>query len=121
MKKTIFAIFIMTAGFTMAQWTGVRPNNPPTYNKKSPPPLSLSEAYGLALATLGKDTNQFYCISASCEDLFGFPRPSGDGKGWTFDFSSTNGTEKVVGVSFDRGTISWSNRGPFGFGQPDAH
>src|SRR5215831_7782691 len=57
----------------------------PTYDPSSPPPLTLADAYSLALGHIGAATNRFYCVSASCLETTnaGFT-------GWTFSFSSTN-------------------------------
>jgi hypothetical protein len=76
----------------------------PLYDKKTPPNLSLSDAYALALAKLGSDTNQYYCISATClEDIPVLPNEGMHVQtGWTLDFSNTNGIQKRVFVYFDK-------------------
>ncbi len=76
-----------------------------SYDPKTPPPLSLPEAYSLALGQLGKipgATNRFHCISASCIEM-----PSIDGwTGWTFWFAKTNGERARMWVFFDGGVTS---------------
>ena len=57
------------------------------YDPKTPPPLSLSDAYAKALLKLDKATNRFHCISASCVEMSN----TNGWTGWTFWFSITNG------------------------------
>lgn len=61
------------------------------------PPISLPEAYSLALAHVGPATNRFYCVAASSLDMTNFHF-----RGWSFTFSSTNGQQARVEVSFDK-------------------
>lgn len=76
------------------RWTPVQ-----TYDGKIPPPLPLSEAYEIALGRLGKATNRFYCLTASCMEMTnrGFT-------GWTFWFANTNAQRARVDVYFDKAT-----------------
>jgi hypothetical protein len=69
----------------------------PSYDPKTPPPVSLPEAYALAVAHIGTATNQFHCVAASCLEMTnaGFT-------GWTFSFSDTNGQRGRVVVYFDK-------------------
>jgi hypothetical protein len=84
--------------------SGVSVGRTSSYDKKNPPPLSLPDAYALALAELGSDTNQNYCISAACSDVIPpIPNEGTHGQGgWTFEFSNTNGIQKRVFVYFDK-------------------
>ncbi len=76
-----------------------------TYDPKTRPPLTLPEAYPLAVAKLDTTavrlgtTNRFYCVTASCLEMtnHGFT-------GWTFGFSNTNGQRIRVSVFFDKQT-----------------
>jgi hypothetical protein len=67
------------------------------YDGKTPPPIGLSEAYGLALVRLGAATNRFYCVSGGCLEKTKRGLP-----GWTFYFSNTNGERAYMEVSFDK-------------------
>jgi hypothetical protein len=77
-----------------------------SYNPNSPPPLALADAYNLALDHLGKATNRFFCISASCLEMTnaGFT-------GWTFSFSNTNRERGRVDVYFDKDVVSVARPG----------
>ena len=56
----------------------------------------MTASYNLLLAKLGKTTNEFHCISASCvaTNIPGLP-------GWTFALANTNGAIAHVKVIFD--------------------
>jgi len=54
------------------------------FDPKEPPPTSLPDAYVAVLTRLGKATNRFHCISATCLEQTGY-------RGWTFTFANTNG------------------------------
>ena len=92
---------IVTAGVLVAQGTitsgGRRWAVVQTYDGKTPPPLSLPEAYMRALSRVGEATNRFYCVSASSLEMTnnGFT-------GWTFWFSNTNSQRARVDVFFDK-------------------
>jgi hypothetical protein len=58
------------------------PENP--FDPKEPPPTSLANAYAAVVTRMGKATNQFHCISATCLERTGY-------RGWTFTFANTNG------------------------------
>lgn len=62
------------------------------------PSLPLPEAYGCALAALGTQTNQYYCLRAEC-----IIARSSRGE-WLFTFGSTNGGLKSAFVFFDKKT-----------------
>src|SRR5882672_9876053 len=66
------------------------------YDPKTRPPLSLSEAYSLALSNLAAETNQFHCVTANCLESTnrGFT-------GWMFRFADTNNQRLPVMVFFD--------------------
>lgn len=65
------------------------------YNNAKPPGISLPDAYGRAVNTLGSATNQFHCLNANVTTDFG---PDG---GWQFTFYSTNSKPKWVTVEFN--------------------
>ncbi len=67
------------------------------YDLQRPLPLTLQDAYALAVEQLGSATNQFYCVSASCTN--GTNRFS---SGWTFTFANTNGVRASLKVSFTK-------------------
>jgi hypothetical protein len=72
---------------------------PETYDPRTPPPLSLPEAYALALTRMSHYThytNQFHCVEANCTEMTnnGFT-------GWKFVFGNTNGEFGDVEVYFD--------------------
>ena len=76
------------------------------YDSKTPPPVTLLEAYSLAVNYLGDATNRFYCVGAECLKTTtpGLP-------GWTFSFSNTNGQYAYLEVSFDRDiNVNTSNK-----------
>lgn len=110
MIKKIFSVMLIIAGSLAVLFAQVQLNRlvQQPYNGKKSPSVDLSEAYNLALAALGKDTNQFYCVRTTCLDqLPGVTSNSGGhggGDGWTFEFSSTNGIQKQVLVYFDKAT-----------------
>jgi hypothetical protein len=94
MKRTWISIlvFILATGISFAylmQWST---------SKK--PTLSLPEAYGLAMQSLGSLTNDYHCIAAKTQI-------SGLGPNWKFVFFNTNSPSKVtdsklVFVYFDK-------------------
>jgi len=65
----------------------------PPYDNSKPPTLPLPAAYQLAFTALGPATNQLYCVEAHLMMDFGEPR-------WSFTFSSTNKTQKIMTVNF---------------------
>jgi hypothetical protein len=67
------------------------------WSTNAPPPLPLPEAYQLALAHVGDASNRFFCVSATTLDMTDFHF-----RGWAFTFSSTNGLNARVEVSFDK-------------------
>jgi hypothetical protein len=93
-----------TKGDTSWYSGNTAPHHALDYDKKTPPVLSMSDAYILALKKLGADTNRYYCLSATC--LISFPLASSSGsnssQGWAFDFANTNGVEKKILVGFDK-------------------
>jgi hypothetical protein len=124
-KKTFGVAFIMVVSLTLliAQtniWTPKLSGEPSgagganrlvpadslPYNETNPPPLRLQDAYPLALNGLGMETNQFYCVSATCltpvapASHLGFHGV----RAWTFEFFSTNGIQRTVMVYFDKTT-----------------
>lgn len=77
---------------------------PGPYVGRTPPPVSLQEAYDLALAHIGVASNSFYCIRASCVD-------SNGNRGWTFTFANTNGQRGWLVVYFSKGVSPMSQDG----------
>jgi hypothetical protein len=105
MKKPILLslMTVATASWLLAQgyvFSGVGPK----YDPKTPPPLSLPEAYTLATAHLGVRTNQFYCVKASCLERIQYA-------GWVFGFSSTNGQTAHLIVWFDKNVYEFLRDG----------
>lgn len=84
-----------TPGAHTNVYTGGRPSLG-IYDGSTPPPVSLPEAYQLALAHIGAASNSFYCVRATCADTNGF-------RGWTFTFANTNKQRGRVVVFFTRG------------------
>jgi hypothetical protein len=78
--------------------------NLPPYSKSKAPSLSLPDAYDLAIAALGQETNQFHCLSANVTTLF-----TTEGE-WYFTFYSTNAISKTkcIAVEFN-GKIVFDN------------
>ena len=96
MRRVLFLALVLagTAGLLFAQGRlSSGPGMP--YDAKTPPPLSLSQAYALALGRIGPATNHFYCLSASCLDKT-LPQYAG----WVLWFSNTNGERARVEVYF---------------------
>jgi hypothetical protein len=102
MKSILIALlsFIAITALLFAQGrTGSNPGSEGylgSYDGGTPPPVSLPEAYGIALTHIGSASNAFYCLSASCVDDKGH-------RGWTFKFGNTNGQRGRVIVYFTRG------------------
>jgi hypothetical protein len=97
------------AGVLLAQSVvdGRRVNGrPQSYDPRAVPPLTLPEAYAMALAHIGKATNQFHYITASCIEM-----TNGGWTGWTFRFSDTNGRRGSVDVFFDKEVWTAPRRG----------
>ena len=115
----VAALFIMHTANQFAQMPDLpegRIGQVQKYDPKNRPTLVLPDAYSLALGALGNETNQFYCISASCLNRlenFGGGVLHQMQLGWTFEFSSTNGTQRHVLVYFDKSTAV--GRTPAGF------
>ena len=81
-----------------------------SYDPGTPPPLSLPEAYGLALAHLGAATNHQYCVAASCLE-----NTNNYVTGWGFMFATTNRECGLVFVYFDKSVTAWSpSKGDWG-------
>ncbi|HEX5217995.1 MAG TPA: hypothetical protein VFZ59_00370 [Verrucomicrobiae bacterium] len=76
------------------RWTPVQ-----SYDGKTPPPLTLPEAYEIALDRLGEVTNRFYCLTASCLEM-----TNRGYTGWTFCFANTNAQRARIDVYFDKAT-----------------
>lgn len=70
------------------------PPNGPDYDNSKPPTLPLPTAYQFAFTALGTATNQLYCVEAHLTRAWGQPR-------WSFTFSSTNKTQKIMTVDFE--------------------
>jgi len=66
----------------------------PPYDNSKPPTLPLPVAYQFAFTALGSATNQLYCVEAHLTMDWGQPR-------WSFIFSSTNKTQKIMTVDFE--------------------
>jgi hypothetical protein len=105
MKKISLLALILggTAGWLFAQGY-VFSGTGPAYDPKTPPPLSLPEAYKLATAHLGARTNQFYCVKASCLERVQYA-------GWVFGFSSTNGQTAHLIVWFSKNVYEFQRAG----------
>ena len=102
MKLILSVLTAVAAGalvlFAQSIIDGRRVNGvPQLYDPKTVPPLTLPEAYAMAIAHIGKATNQFHCITASCIEM-----TNGGFTGWTFRFSDTNGRRSSVNVFFDK-------------------
>jgi hypothetical protein len=102
MKHILITILIIGTmiGFVLAQGKIIsgagRSSEYPTYSPSSPPPLTLSQAYRMALTNIGSATNSFHCVSASCLEM------TNNGEtGWNFSFFNTNGQRGRVVVYFD--------------------
>ena len=81
-----------------------------SYDPGTPPPLSLPEAYGLALAHLGAATNGQYCVAVSCLE-----KTNNFRTGWNFVFATTNRECGLVFVYFDKTVVAWSpSKGSWG-------
>lgn len=114
-KLFISSIVAMTALGILADANRERQTPKSKYDKTSPPLVLMADAHALALRALGAETNQYYCVSATCLN----PLPDrinagSDNAGWLFEFSNTNGVEKRVAVYFDRVASIVGNEGPFG-------
>ena len=68
------------------------PKGGPNYDSSKRPTLPLPTAYQFAVAALGTATNQFYCVEAHLTEDWGPPQR------WSFTFSSTNRTQKIMVV-----------------------
>lgn len=118
-KKLILNLFIPLA-FTcaiLADANFVEKPAPPPYDKKTPPAISLSDAYVLALSNVGQKTNEYYCIRASClEPISGFSSAGGglNRQGWMFEFSNTNSQVKRIAVFFDKTSADLGSGKGFG-------
>jgi hypothetical protein len=109
MKNVLVLIFASFAAIYFALGQGVAGSNPgfdfgvpmdPPYDGKKFPPLSLAEAYDMAVGRLGSTTNRFYCVSATCLEKTKSGWPA-----WTFSFSNTNGQTARVEVYFRKATF----------------
>jgi hypothetical protein len=104
MKRTsliliVAAAFIVVSGLfgqSIVMTAGRRWSKHQDYDPKMRPPLSLTEAYALALGNLANETNRFHCVTASCVESTnkGFT-------GWMFRFADTNDQRIGVMVFFD--------------------
>src|ERR1043166_8031312 len=94
-RKTMLTFLgvALCAGIVFAQGFSGSSQHP-SYDVKKPLPLSLPEAYALAMFKLGDATNTFHCVTATCLGT------GGRSKGWTFGFSSTNAEPLSIKVFF---------------------
>jgi hypothetical protein len=111
MKRILLflALAATAAGVLLAQSIidGRRVDGKPwSYDPKTVPPLALPEAYTMAIAHIGKATNRFHCLTASCMEM-----TNNGWTGWTFRFSDTNGQRGSVDVYFDRKVETAPRRG----------
>jgi hypothetical protein len=100
-KIWVFPFLLMIASVTLAFSQGLATSGgqPRPYDAKSPPPLPLVEAYGVAMSYVGSATNQLWCVSASCLDI---GTNSNYMTHWTFGFSNTNSQITPVIVFFNK-------------------
>src|SRR6185369_14106798 len=69
----------------------------PPYDPRTPPPMTLPDAYALSQMYLGNFTSRWHCVSVNCLEL------TNNGlTGWKFVFSNTNGTRAKMEVYFDK-------------------
>lgn len=68
------------------------------YDPRTPPPLTLPQAYTLAMTYIGTATNQFWCVSGNCQPDWGSTTITH----WEFGFTNTNGQQTNVLVFFDK-------------------
>ena len=85
-----------TVGFLFGQGLAGSSHHP-SYDLKRPLPLTLPEAYLLAIGQVGPATNRFYCITASCLE-----KTDQWSTGWTFSFLNTNAQRATVNVFFNK-------------------
>jgi len=64
---------------------------------KKPLPLTLPDAYVIAVKRIGAATNRFHCVTATCLDA-----TNQWSTGWTFSFSNTNSGQVTVKVFFNK-------------------
>jgi hypothetical protein len=97
MKKFIVIIAARAVLATAVLAQSIISGGPRPDLRKDKPPVTLSEAYTLALHKLGTETNQFHCVEASSRtsNSKGF-------RGWVFTFWSTNDVHFEVFVSYGR-------------------
>src|ERR1051325_66396 len=104
MKNILIPLLFITAfaGFLFAQgWAWSGSGGPPKlFPRNKPPPLSLSEAYAVAIAFVGAATNQFWCSGAHCPPDYAATNYVTH---WEFGFSNTNGELRRVFVFFETG------------------
>lgn len=114
-KLFISSITVMSALVIFADANRLKQTTKPPYDKSSPPPISIVDAYALALKTLAAETNQYYCVNATCLNPLPDRINTGDDHdGWLFLFSNTNSIEKRVAVYFDGQATVISRQGAFG-------
>ena len=94
----LFVGISAVTGLVLAQGLVTKKSHP-QYDPKSQPPMTLSEAYKLAMAHVGPATNRLWCVSA---DLLAETKTSSSITHWTFRFSDTNGGFTKVLVFFDK-------------------
>jgi hypothetical protein len=91
--------FLLLAGFVrilFAQGLSGSSHHP-SYDIKTHTPLTLPEAYSLAIGYIGQATNRVHCVSASCLET-----DSERSTGWVLTFSNKNGARAAVKVFFNK-------------------
>ena len=85
--------YIFLSLFALATVLFAQVGGAPPYDNSKPPTLPLPAAYQFAFSALGSATNHLYCVEAHLTMDWGQPR-------WSFKFSSTNKTQKIMTVDF---------------------
>jgi hypothetical protein len=102
LTSIVLAVFIglsLGQGFTGGGYS-------PLFQLDKQPPIGLDKAYNLALAKMGAQTNQFYCLIATCIKSSSKQLTKDQwSQGWLFGFANTNGVRVNIEVYFSGGAV----------------
>ena len=99
MKPVVaFLLFLAAVSLVFAQGLNMKRWHGPVIGAKTPPPLSLPNAYAAAMQHVGLATNHLWCVTAKCGEDWGTTNVTH----WEFKFSDTNKNITTVLVFFDK-------------------
>ena len=106
MKRGFFVALLLVVAADLLFAQGLTMRRPhPIIGANTRPPLSLPDAYSVAITYVGPATNRWWCIAGHCSPDYGTTNLTH----WEFGFSNTNKGVLRVHVFFDRTVGHYDN------------